>query len=69
MLSVFKCFGASRMWMVWGPRYTTSQNESTAQQWFQSGHKLFLLVEVVLLVASGILCMLSNIYVIYIANY
>ena len=46
------------MCMVCGTRDPTPQNQSTAQQWSQSGNKLFLLVEVVFMLASSSLCML-----------
>ena len=41
MISVFKVFRDSLMWVVWGSCYPTPQNESTAQQWSQSGYKFF----------------------------
>ena len=40
-----------------GVTLTNLQHESTAQQWYQSGYNLFLLVEVVFMLASGSVCM------------
>ena len=48
------------MWMEWGTCYPTPQHESTAQRWYQSGYKLFLLVEVTFLLDSGSICMLKG---------